>query len=373
MKKLFFASTFLFLSAVFAESETANRRPVPGTQQMNATGYDQGHEVKKTQMMPGYNAPSRYDVKGCWDIYLNGTFIYWQPLEGGLSFAATTPSPFSPVRLPIFDLDTEEISSNFKPGFKVGMGLNSSFDNWDIYLEYTWFHFTQSSSATLPPGGQLFILPWFDGGNTAGNADVSFASARWKFSLDLLDFELGRFYYVGTNLSFRPHIGARAAWIDQKFDVTATFPDVNNRTGTSRNKSDTWALGPRAGIDTNWLLGLGFRTFGNIATSLLYTRYKLNLEEDTINTALITTPIAISFATKYHILCPNLELGLGFGWGTYFADCTWHFDLAASYDFHIFWNQNYLRPLTDSKINGFSFKPDDLYMHGLTLRAQFDF
>jgi hypothetical protein len=67
-----------------------------------------------------------------------------------------------------------------------------------------------------------------------------------------------------------------------------------------------------------------------------------------------------------------MELGLGLGWGSYFAHNTWHFDLAATYDFHVFWGENVMRAFRDlvSNVEG---TPGNLFMHGLTLTTRFDF
>src|SRR5271170_5227782 len=35
-------------------------------------------KVVPIRMMPAYNAPARIDVRGCWDIFVSGSFIYWQ-------------------------------------------------------------------------------------------------------------------------------------------------------------------------------------------------------------------------------------------------------------------------------------------------------
>ena len=59
---------------------------------------------------------------------------------------------------------------------------------------------------------------------------------------------------------------------------------------------------------------------------------------------------------------------------------SWHFDVALSYDFNFFLNQNMIRSLRDrlsSETRGrgalIYTKPEDLMLHGLTLTMRFDF
>ena len=35
-------------------------------------------------MIPAYNATARIDVRGSWDIYTTGSYIFWQPREENL-------------------------------------------------------------------------------------------------------------------------------------------------------------------------------------------------------------------------------------------------------------------------------------------------
>ena len=80
---------------------------------------------------------------------------------------------------------------------------------------------------------------------------------------------------------------------------------------------------------------------------------------------------------EYYVT-PNLDAELGFAWSSYFDNEKWHIAIAASYDFHYFWNQNLLRKnlarMNEKVNNNNSFGPIfDLMMHGLTVTARLDF
>jgi len=229
-----------------------------------------------------------------------------------------------------------------------------------------------------PVGGLLVYSPWFAENNLPSGPSIALSvNGNWKLDMDLLDFELARRYYVGTKLTFRPFIGARAAWIDQKMTVTANDVfsagvSVGNR--QVRISSDSWALGARLGIDTNWLFGCGFRTFGNAAAAFLYTDYKVKKNEDAIEPSVVNNTIAVDLSSKFEYLRTHLDVALGFGWGTYFSNKKYHFDFALSYDFNMFYHQNMIRYITETSKSGLTETPPaNLYAHGLTIKAQFDF
>ncbi|PIS00983.1 MAG: hypothetical protein COT84_04735 [Chlamydiae bacterium CG10_big_fil_rev_8_21_14_0_10_35_9] len=333
--------------------------------------YDQGYEVCPSQLMAAYNSPARIDVNCAWDVLINAAFIYWNVSEDGLSLSL---SDADGPGLPINPGRVTDLNFKYKPGFKVGLGFNTPQDNWQIYAQYTWLHFTDKVSTAAPnlPLGSLYPLQAHPDNVQDGTTVIRIdrANERWKVDLDLLDCELARPYYVGTMLTFRPHAGLRAQWIDQKLDSnyrnasTLRYFNVNK-------KSTSWALGPRFGFDTNWILGAGFRLIGNAASGLVYTKYKINHDEQN---ATDPTAYSVQFNDKVSFLRPIADFQMGLGYGTYFGDNSFHFDIFATYDFHIFWNQNMFRTFTDDVSLGNNFVDlGDLYLHGLTLNVRFDF
>ena len=66
------------------------------------------------------------------------------------------------------------------------------------------------------------------------------------------------------------------------------------------------------------------------------------------------------------------EMDLGIGW-LYYINDQFAVDLSASYDFNYLWGQNMMRTLNDMNINGVNGASNNLYLHGLTLSAAFEF
>src|SRR5579872_475493 len=114
---------------------------------------------------------------------------------------------------------------DFRPGFTVGIGYNFAHDNWDLAATYTWFHNSNAQSATAT-GFSLYnafgpgITPTW-GIFVESDEDVYFQSASetWQLGMDIVDVDLGRWFYVGSKLTLHPSIGARAAFIRQQATI----------------------------------------------------------------------------------------------------------------------------------------------------------
>lgn len=318
-----------------------------------------------------YNYPARTRTRCPWDFDAFASFIYWQPIQENmeLGLSNTTATPGTDLHASVINMDF-----NYKPGFKVGMGGYFDYDNWDLQLQYTWFHNTQKQSFDAEEVGQVIQsrgTAFLDG---SAVTQYRSASQNWKLDMDIVDLDLGRWYYVGTKLTFRPSFGARAAWIGQKTEtdydnaVTDDFYDINK-------KSRSWALGAKAALDTNWMLGSGFRLYGNGEADLLFTKYTRASYSASHSTAagVVTDPVSVTQRRIYAVK-PHLDLELGFGWGTY-VDCNnWYLDFSAGYGFQVFFDQNMFRSFNDDVSQGISTMPNgNLYIHGLTATFKLDF
>jgi hypothetical protein len=326
-----------------------------------------------------YSSSARIDVNKKWDFYLSASFIYWKAKEDGLVVAGLLDRNTLPQVLSFTDMNFE-----YKPGFKIGLGMNSGcYDNWMINGEYTHLHSTHHAVASVPEiwGVALrpnflsleidFNIPPYDG--------YSFlrSEGTWKNKIDLIDLYLSRPFYSGTKLILSPFFGLRGGWMDQCYfgNYLATSLSTLDTlyTLSSKSKQNTWLIGPRAGLCSQWLLGCNFRIFSDIAAALCYQKFDNKFQDfDELG--------PFDFASKKReTLTPNLQMNLGLGYGTYFACRKWHFDLSVSYDFQVFWNQNRMSTLVSDESTiavPFFFdvaKIHDLYLYGLTVSARLDF
>jgi len=176
-------------------------------------------------------------------------------------------------------------------------------------------------------------------------------------------------------LSFRPFIGASGHWFDQKYDFVlnpANIPSGANYI-LGEIKADSWAIGPRFGMNTNWIISNGFKVFGNAAFNLMYVSNKFS---GIVNEQIIINQNYRINKTTIKSLRHVDELMLGLGWGSYFANDKTHFEILAAYELQYYSHTNYfMEHIIDvTNVNVIeNSKPGDLYLHGLTLSARFDF
>jgi hypothetical protein len=250
--------------------------------------------------------------------------------------------------------------------------MNFDHDNWDGSLNYTWLHSSVATSAVEPTTADPALFSLHESPDIVGDDEFDTASQNWRYKFDFLDGELARSYYVGKRLSFRPFFGARAAWIRQRYSQSLLL--ASGAGATSSQRSTSWALGPRFGMNANWMFGYGIRAIANTSADLLFTRYNLRGNQESFLADRTIVSSADTSQSKVNTIRPHAAIDLGFGWGTYFDNNNWHFDLAATYGFQAFWDQNMFRQFTDDVADATSFDPNgNLYVQGLNVSIRFDF
>ena len=323
-----------------------------------------------------YNAPVMIDIKCSWDMFLSASFLYMQAKEDNLPFAQS--NQFDDL---IFTEAVGTLSYDYEPAFRVGLGFNIGCDDWMFNFEYTRYHadvasgsFSKENSAgILPYLGTLDI--WFLAQEEVTNYTNYTASSKWRLEMDLIDFNLSRKYFVGHCLTFNSHFGIRAGWIDQTYTANYVINSPSKSESiNSTSNTESWAVGLRGGLDTDWRFCGGFYLFGNGAISILYTDYdKVNIQ---YNATLAN--FQDSASTSLCFLRPQTDLAIGLGWSDYFCCNDWFFDFRIGYEMQVFWNQNVLlfgRGQFTEKATLTSYHPagGDLYLHGLVIAARLDF
>lgn len=353
-----------------------------------AVCFERGYPNTNCCFPAAYNEPANFDLDPCaWDFWFDASFTYWEALQDGMDLGIATTIVGTALPSPQPSSSVLFVDNEYKPGFKIGLGMDLGHDDWSTFAEYAWFRSTTSTGTKAAPASALggraiwvlsgWVRPTTDTTPTTTPPLATSISANWTVNMDLLDVGASRPYYQGTHLIFAPFGGVRGQWIRQKLN-TSQVSTAQSATGatidsTSSTSSKSWAVGPRAGLNGKWHLGWGVRFEGDVGGSVLFTQY--TSVKNTVSPIVANGPTTGGQFNDYNCLRAGTEMNLGLGWGSYFDCRNYHLDLLATYDFQVFWNQNMMRQLVDS-INitvPSSGSINNLYVQGLTLKAQFDF
>ncbi len=317
-------------------------------------------------MTSGYNAPAPFDPVCLQDFLFWASFLYWDATQCCMDIALT--SPFT-IRNDVCgnswtDGKMVNMDTSFQPGFAVGASyILPCYDDWDISAEYIHLHSKNTKSAFESADGFLYAR-WIQPNLISNNAS-SFIHDCWDLDFNVLNVELGRRCYMGCRFIIRPYIGLAAAWINQKLkgEMDLLFPTPFTLHVSDRSSS--WGLGPRLGINGNWYLTYCFSIAGRVAGDILFTHYHLKLNQHATNNSTIFAHTSNTLNT----LRQELELYLGVSYE--FLDCSYYFSLEAGYDFQVWWNQNMIRWFNDTS---FICAPQgNLYLQGLRVTFKMSF
>lgn len=293
-------------------------------------------------------------------LWVTGDVLLWTAFEGGSDYAYSSSSGVS----------TSEIGTVYKAKFdwNVGYRLGASYswpqDNWDLGVIFTRVEPEAENSVSAPAGGRLGSLLTANDINTALDASLD-----WDTKLSVIDFEMGRSYFVSRYLYLRPLFGIRGAWVHQKADAeysnTTTVEAVNNR-------NDFDGGGLRLGADTKWFFDTHWNLNLNASASALYGKFKV-LNDRTTTTSGSTT-YQTHMAQSFYRVVPTAQTSLGLGWETFFSNDGNHISLVASYELSYWWRQNQMFFTETASAAPYGERySDDLGFHGFTLDMQISF
>ncbi|HSX04356.1 MAG TPA: Lpg1974 family pore-forming outer membrane protein, partial [Rhabdochlamydiaceae bacterium] len=345
--------------------------------------------------------------------------FYWQATQDGLEYAIESTAvvenpPTFPVAtgtlLTLIDGSYRNPEFKWKPGFKVGLGYNTTHDGWDIELIWTHYNGRAKSSDDNESDLNVALQPLWSAFAPVATADnvpgtvlyATQANTSWRLDLNLVDLELGREYYTSKMLTLRPFVGLRYASLHQRYNIQylggsydgSALPGPFIDDVKLKNEFD--GGGVRAGLDTNWWFGCcpgpcpsnwGF--FGDFAASLIYGKFDVdhdeNLQSPLASTGFAKTPV-LETDEHFRSIRGIIDLALGLQYETLYRDGNWGMNLSLAWEFHHFFNQNQLWRVVrigDASADGvtlgthgentFNQRRGDLSTQGVTFTARFTF
>ena len=375
--KLFILSTLLAaltLSTSFSAGTVKenDRRSQLRKENAKQEGYAPGYGVESYQLMKGYNAPGRINVADGWGFFAGANALYVHPYQEGMQLAEKVELLNARYRT----IGIVKQSFGWDPAFKLKLGWAMRRDQWSIYTEYFHFHSSNSTKASADPlNWERLTMSTLFGATIDQSQNVSIAhygvslKSKWKLDMDFVDLNLTRPFYNGEKLILKPMVGLRAAWITQKLTGSWIYY-YTNVTLPASAKSGAFGIGPKFSLDGKWIWGRGFSMLGDVTASILHTHYKVSKNTNTYVEGNTNPVDSYHVRDKVDYLRPALETELGVSWGRYVSDRDWHVDVALTYIFNVYWNQNMISNYFNMLSNTGA---SDLYLHGLNLALRFDF
>lgn len=328
-------------------------------------------ELQKTEDVRGLaNASRRTSVS--WDVFADA--LAWYASEQTSSVWADIID----IGDNTSDFTAQNLSFGWDAGFRVGAGYNLEYDQWDTQLYWTWFRTKANQTQKvfpefIPISGSVLvteeILPEFFAASIS-NDSAQKAHIHWTLLFNMIDWELGRCYWVSKSLSLRPFIGLKGGWINQKIHVDydnliiSSAPTSN--IGREHVKNNFWGIGPACGLNTKWQLrnfGTHFPSFfGDFSIATLGGTWTCS---DVYND---TTGKQVTSKTRNSKLGALMFGGfVGLGWDVDFREGRSHFSTQLGYEMQLWVNQLRVATIQLERLHG------DLTLQGVTFNCRFDF
>lgn len=280
-------------------------------------------------------------------MFVDADFTWWKSKVSGMSFAEVNNRTIS-------------TASQFRPGFKIGIGLDMDFDGWDTYAEYTWFYqpwHSNSASSSKSDGFSSFVH--FDPASSLlSSLTIESAYSSRKEQFNILDLEFARNFFISKRITLRPLFGIKLARMLERTKTVQQQKDEAEKVKVFLSQSLSGA-GIRAGMDTFWHITDNFGLYGDIALTALWSRL-----HNHFSSYFFTEDETTKRASKLNsqTILPVVELGLGLAYETWFAKERYQLYAKAGWEEQVWVGYNYNNP------NGTVNNTGNLTLQGLTAK-----
>ncbi|MFA6118464.1 MAG: Lpg1974 family pore-forming outer membrane protein [Parachlamydiales bacterium] len=268
----------------------------------------------------------------------------------------------------------QQVHFGWTPGFRVGGGYGKKHNHWDSQAYYTRFH-TQgedSISSGLGTVHSTFLGNFYvnnaSGKGLSGPAYQK-ASIDWSIHFNMIDWELGRKFWINKLLILHPFLGIKGGRIDQIIKSKWQNPDVPDaeffRVGTEDIKNNYWGIGPRAGINTKWNLSnvrSQFYFFGDFSGAIMWGHWSFaDIFQNDRRQEVFVDLQNISGGSSM------MQTFTGIGWDANFDKNRYRFSIKLGYEMQFWLDQLQFYSFTGGRL------VNELTLQGGTLECYLDF
>lgn len=361
----------------------ANTPSFSGNKLASNTSMQSSNGSEKSAMDRTITPPAGPLVSNGADVYLTADFIWWKAQQDGLAFAydgvtaqpGTVDAQKGHLHQPHF---------KYEPGFKLGLGVLSGHDNWDMLAEYTWLHVDADNTKNEvhykgngSPSTDYNALRSVqtdvkNDGNVSAYKYYDEVSGKWSLNFNVLDLDLGRNFWVSKRLTLRPHVGLKFSWLKQDFDVHGEQADLffgSSRFASTHQDHDLkqFGVGLRAGVNSAFYLWNKWSIFGDLSWTALWNDFKVS-RHDSHN--LTTTSPEVKDANVHYkpfTVTGVMEVALGLRFETIFSKGRYMYLLQAGWENQVWFDQGQFINFNTPN------NPGNLSLGGLTIKTGFYF
>lgn len=396
-KILFFAAPLILCSNEISTGPTISIKPFNKNQE---AAQPEESYIEPSCCPPRAVLAPALPCFGCSEFTASASFLFWQAKLWGLEFASKSYVPNTAnAAVQTFNQKLFVPDFAWKPGFKVNLGYNLPYDNWDLSGRWTYYHEVCTSlkkhfnSVVAPPG--IGVIPLWHypflqilGDNIHNPLRYQNASANWKMNFNAFDLELGHYFFPNQTIPMHFKMGAKASLIHQFYHaeyangttVLALDPISGNPglwqfvSSQFQVSTHQWGIGPTLGLESKWNIWRGLNLIGNGGFSVLCSFFDLKTKyHDVIVLGTNPPNSQMRMKEKFRELTPVCEAMLGLDWGTCFWDQIF-FNIAIGYEWQYWWSINHARRHYVQTLPGETFDMrGELQMQGLNATVKFDF
>jgi len=373
--------------------------------------------------------PQFYNLQCDWGFSFDAEFLYWYARETNLAYASKIEmkdvDPSDNSQLAFANQSYKHLDTDWNPGFRIGIGYNSSCDGWDYNLTWTWFSNKEKDSTCVPDygldspllpfvgaeGQSILLNPWINQsfhflsgqiGDAFNPYVISFdrISAKYHLTFNQVDLDVGRRYWLSKCLNMRPYVGLRGAWTRARFSTNSyrtTTVDSEDYALmlNDKFKSKGWGVGFIAGFEPTFYFSQCFGLFAKAGTGVIWGDFEVDKTEKYSGTNAANTDVVfLTYCNKDHSehsqMTGLLDLALGIRWESTWCCDRYRSAVDLGWEHHIFFDQNHRYKTVDffnftplsttavvpSTINGYRQIDEatgNLGFGGFVLRLNFDF
>ena len=339
--------------------------------------------------------------KRSFDVLVDAEFLYWFGNVTNLPFARKmelTPlgDTTNPSDATLTPLKTENLDWSWDPGLRLGLGVVTNHDGWDVHAGWTYFYNSVQASAGVsdypavnftsttfnPPGTQVLTSPWLF---LPHRDHFNRIEADWSLLFNKIDLVLGRAFWLSPRLSVRPFSGIRGYWSRMDFTVVATRPAIprvvafqNFINSRSRSLQKSWAVGLLGGLNTSWYFATQWSLIGAADVALCYGKYTVNRKirqfqvQETNN--LIFRDLGYTTKDAAYKMQPFVDLELGIRWETPIKDrYSLQLDLGWESHFMVNFSQAFFGTFESDSTTDFPSTKGNLTLSGIVMHGRFVF